>query len=90
MMSIIRQVLEFQKDGYANFSFKNGKEQNPLSHVLEECIVLDMTLTPEAIKEQVIKAQEFEDEKSKENSKIAKDENFPIKLETKTVIFFHG
>lgn len=43
-IAILNQVLAFQKDGFTDFSLKNGNEVNPDTGKYEECVVLDMIM----------------------------------------------
>lgn len=42
IIKIVNRTLQLAADEYADFSFKTGREKNPATGELEECIVLDM------------------------------------------------
>jgi hypothetical protein len=47
-ISILNQILSFQGDGYTDFSIKTGRELNPDTQELQECVVVDMTRNDES------------------------------------------
>lgn len=47
-ITILNQILSFQGDGYTDFSLKTGRELNPDTQELQECVVVDMTREDES------------------------------------------
>lgn len=88
ILSIVRQILEFQKDGYESFSLQTGNEPNPSNlNILEECVVLDMTLSADATTADIAAEETFNTKKT--DGTIPPDEVFSPKPRNKTTNYFY-